>query len=198
MHSALLQAVDAPTDARGDALFRSAHDFLRTAGNNTSHFQIKQHRLWQKRIHREKPAMACRQSARGRSETAAKKASTIKSSHRATKTDASRQHAALSPHTTPDAQSTGAHSTAAAGFSACSTAQRPHHRMEHRNATDARRRPMGSVYPGGDGLRQTVAARHSRRLHTNLRHGVAQRILTQPSFQSIQNRQQKLKHLIFY
>ena len=64
------------------------------------------------------------------------------------------------------------------GFSACSTAQRPHHRMEHRNATDARRRPMGSVYPGGNGLRQTVAARHSRRLHTNLRHGVAQRILT--------------------
>ena len=40
MHGALLQAVDAPTDARGDALFRSAHDFLRTAGNNTSHFQI--------------------------------------------------------------------------------------------------------------------------------------------------------------
>ena len=40
MHSTLLQAVDAPTDARGDALFRSAHDFLRTAGNNTSHFQI--------------------------------------------------------------------------------------------------------------------------------------------------------------
>lgn len=64
------------------------------------------------------------------------------------------------------------------GFSACSTAQRPHHRMEHRDATDARRRPMGSVYPGGDGLRQTVAARHSRRLHTNLRHRVAQRILT--------------------
>ena len=41
MHSALLQAVDAPTDARGDALFRSAHDFLRTAGNNTSHFLSK-------------------------------------------------------------------------------------------------------------------------------------------------------------
>lgn len=64
------------------------------------------------------------------------------------------------------------------GVSACSTAQRPNHRLEHRDATDARRRPMGSVYPGGNGLRQTVATRHPRRLHTNLRHGVAQRILT--------------------
>ena len=63
MHSALLQAVDAPTDARGDALFRSAHDFLRTAGNNTSHFQIKTAPTMAKREYieknRVKPKLRC-------------------------------------------------------------------------------------------------------------------------------------------
>lgn len=130
--------------------------------------------------------MACRQGARGRSETAAQRhllqSHRIGRQRRTQAVGTQRCHRTL--HRTHNQR---AHiRQQPRGFSACSTAQRPHHRMEHRDATDARRRPMGSVYPGGNGLRQTVAARHSRRLHTNLRHGVTQRILTQPSFQSIQ------------
>lgn len=130
--------------------------------------------------------MACRQGARGRSETSAQRhllqSHRIGRQRRTQAVGTQRCHRTL--HRTHNQR---VHiRQQPRGFSACCTAQRPNHRLEHRDATDARRRPMGSVYPGGNGLRQTVAARHSRRLHTNLRHGVAKHILTQPSFQSIQ------------
>lgn len=143
--------------------------------------------------------MACRQGARDRSETPAQRH--LLQSHRLgrqRRTQAvgtQRCHRTL--HRTHNQR---AHiRQQPRGLSACSTAQRPHHRMEHRNATDARRRPMGSVYPGGNGLRQTVATRHSRRLHTNLRHGVAQRILT-ALFVSINTKStgKNLQSFIFY
>lgn len=130
--------------------------------------------------------MACRQGARGRSETSAQRhllqSHRIGQQRRTQAVGTQRCHRTL--HRTHNQR---AHiRQQPRRFSACSTAQRPHHRMEHRNATDARRRPMGSVYPGGDGLRQTVATRHPRRLHSDFRHGAAKHILTQPSFQSIQ------------